>query len=99
MINLVAGSALIVAATALGFPPPALAQSAAEAKVPSVLDPRAPVPPLQYRSAFSDYKPNAEAKVGAWRELNDTVGRIGGWRVYAREAREPVAAPSDKKSD
>jgi hypothetical protein len=24
--------------------------------------------------------------VGVWRDANDHVGRIGGWRVYGREA-------------
>lgn len=54
------------------------------------LDAKAPVPPLAYRSAFSDYKPLGEDKVG-WRQANDEVGRIGGWRVYAREANAPDA--------
>ena len=27
-----------------------------------------------------------------WREANDTVNRIGGWRVYAREAQQPDPA-------
>lgn len=49
-------------------------------------DPRAAVPPLEYRSAFSRYRPNVEAEVGSWREKNDDVRRIGGWRVYGREA-------------
>ena len=49
-------------------------------------DPRAAVPPVEYRSAFSRYRPNVEAEVGSWREKNAEVGRIGGWRVYGREA-------------
>jgi hypothetical protein len=49
-------------------------------------DPRAAVPPVEYRSAFSRYRPNVEAEVGSWREKNDDVRRIGGWRVYGREA-------------
>lgn len=49
-------------------------------------DPRAAVPPIEYRSAFSRYRPNVEAEVGSWREKNDDVRRIGGWRVYGREA-------------
>ena len=49
-------------------------------------DPRAAVPPVEYRSAFSRYRPNVEAEVGSWREKNDEVRRIGGWRVYGREA-------------
>jgi hypothetical protein len=49
-------------------------------------DPRAAVPPVEYRSAFSRYRPNVEAEVGSWREKNDEVRRLGGWRVYGREA-------------
>lgn len=55
-------------------------------------DPKAAVPPVRYESAFARYRPNAEAEVGAWRDANDNVGRIGGWRVYGREAiAEPKA--------
>ena len=57
-------------------------------------DPNAAVPPVRYDSAFARYRLNAEAEVGAWRDTNDNVGRIGGWRVYGREAiEEPKAAP------
>ena len=60
-------------------------------------DPRAAVPPFEYRSAFSRYRPNVEAEVGSWREKNDEVRRIGGWRVYGREAiadSNPAEKPS-----
>lgn len=39
-----------------------------------------------YRSALEGYRPFNEEKVLPWKETNDTVGRIGGWKVYAREA-------------
>ncbi len=59
------------------------------------LDARAPVAPLIYRSAFSGYKPlTSDAPQLSWREANDAVERIGGWRAYAREANAPAAAPS-----
>ena len=32
--------------------------------------------------------------VGSWREANDNVGRIGGWRTYLREAQQPDAPAS-----
>lgn len=41
---------------------------------------------LAYPSALAAYKSYAEQPVSSWREANDTVGRIGGWRSYAREA-------------
>jgi hypothetical protein len=56
-------------------------------------DPRAIVPPAAYVSAFRRYRPNADVEVGAWRDLNDNVGRIGGWRVYGREASADPVAP------
>lgn len=45
--------------------------------------------PLTYRSAFEGYKPYTDDKLLNWKEVNDTTGRIGGWRTYAKEARQP----------
>lgn len=56
------------------------------------LDPRAAVPPAVHRSALADYKPAGEVTVGSWRDANDTVNRIGGWRAYAKEAAQAAAA-------
>lgn len=58
---------------------------------PDPLDPAAPVPPLTHTSALTTAPSLSETPVGSWREANDTVNRIGGWRAYAREAREPGA--------
>ncbi|MGH6625430.1 MAG: hypothetical protein ACRECD_02615 [Burkholderiaceae bacterium] len=61
------------------------------------LDPSSPdaaVPAAQYRSSFSGYRPLRDEPLGSWKETNDQVGRIGGWRVYAREARQPGAVPA-----
>lgn len=44
---------------------------------------------VQYRSAFSDYVPYSEQAIESWRQANDTVGEIGGWRTYAKEAQQP----------
>ncbi|MDO9196116.1 hypothetical protein [Rhodoferax sp.] len=51
---------------------------------------------LSYRSAFADYRAYSEQPVASWREANDKVDQIGGWRAYAREASqpEPVTAPA-----
>jgi len=57
-------------------------------------DARATVAPLIYRSAFEGYRPNAEVQVGAWKDANDQVGRIGGWRAYAKEASQSAASAS-----
>lgn len=57
-----------------------------------------PVPPsppaaqasfLTYRSAFQGYKPYTDDKILDWKAVNDTTGRIGGWRAYASEAQQP----------
>lgn len=40
---------------------------------------------LNHQSALEGYQPYAEQEVRSWREANDLVGRIGGWRAYARE--------------
>lgn len=74
----------------------AQAQSAAPAARPDPLDPKASVPTLIYESPFSPYRRLGDEKPVSWREANDTVARIGGWRVYAREAQQPDAAPAAK---
>ena len=38
----------------------------------------APPAPLKYESPFTGYQPYRDAKRGNWRELNDTVGVMGG---------------------
>jgi hypothetical protein len=40
---------------------------------------------LQYASPLQAYKAYADQPVESWREANDRVGRIGGWRAYAKE--------------
>lgn len=41
-----------------------------------------------YKSTFRDYRPYSEEKLRGWKQSNDTVGAIGGWRVYAKEAQQ-----------
>ncbi len=54
---------------------------------------------LQYLSPLRTYKPYVDQPVESWREANDLVGRIGGWRSYAKEiqtgvpAKDTVTAP------
>jgi hypothetical protein len=48
---------------------------------------------LQYTSALSSYQGYADQAVQSWREANDRVGRIGGWRAYAKEAATGQLAP------
>lgn len=45
---------------------------------PGPLDPKAKVPPVEYRSAFEGYRPFAEQDLANWRRSNDEVGAAGG---------------------
>ncbi|WP_332814032.1 hypothetical protein [Ramlibacter sp.] len=57
----------------------------------------APASPPGYRSAFEHYRPFGDPPVASWKDANDTVGRIGGWKAYAQEASgpaRPAAAPA-----
>ena len=60
---------------------------------PDPLDARASVPPATHVSAFQRYRAHRDVPVVSWKDANDTVTRIGGWRVYAREATAPESAP------
>lgn len=74
--------------------PMAFAQSTSG---PATPDPKSAAPSsvtLSYRSAFSDYRAYSEQPVVSWREANDKVGEIGGWRAYAKEARQADGAPA-----
>ena len=92
-----AATTLLLAATGAVAQPAAVAAAASAPRRADPADPGASVPALSYRSAFAGYRPNVEQPVGAWRELSDSVGRVGGWRSYAREAQStapPAAAAS-----
>lgn len=70
------------------------AQPAAQPAKPDPLNPQVSVPPLSYQSSFAQYRRLDDSRPISWREANDTVARIGGWRVYAREA-QPHVGPND----
>ena len=67
------------------------AQGATRTAKPDPLNAQAVVPALVHTSAFAAYRRYADAAPIAWKEANDTVTRIGGWRAYAREAAESAA--------
>jgi hypothetical protein len=48
---------------------------------------------LHYDSAFTNYRAHNDQQIGSWKDANDTVTRIGGWREYLKEAQRP-AQPS-----
>lgn len=50
------------------------------------------LPDLSYSSVFTNYQGFADQPVSPWAQVNNTVEKIGGWRNYAKEARQPDAA-------
>ncbi len=70
------------------------AEPAARTARPDPLDPAAAVPVLVLASPIQRNARTPADKPVSWREANDTVARIGGWRVYAREALQPDLAPA-----
>jgi hypothetical protein len=85
--------AVLLAAALFALLTAAQAQPSAKAARPDPLDPKASVTTLRYESSFARYRLLGEEKPVSWRDANDTVTRIGGWRVYAREAQQPDPAP------
>ena len=67
--------------------------TAAAAKRPDPLDAQARVPVVIHSSALSSYRRLGDDRRIEWKEANETVNRIGGWRAYAREA-QPGSAGS-----
>ncbi len=61
--------------------------SFASAQTPDTAAPAAV--PAPFRSAFEGYQPYTDEKTVNWKQANDQVGRIGGWRAYAKEAQSP----------
>ena len=67
----------------------ALATAAlAQQPAPSAARPPATdaAPSSVYHSAWAGYRPFADEKVISWKDANDEVRRIGGWRAYLRES-------------
>lgn len=86
--SFVFGVALLAASASI------LAQSVTVAGRPDPRDAGVPVPPAVHQSPFAQYRPFAAEVLGPWRGVNDEVGRIGGWKVYAREAYEANRQPA-----
>jgi hypothetical protein len=62
---------------------------------PDPLNASTPVPTLTYQSSFANHRRFSDAaKPMSWRDANETAARIGGWRVYAREAQTTTAEPA-----
>jgi len=84
-----ARAAFAVALTAIA------AAAGAQTAAPAAADPQAAsgTADLGYRSPFDGYQRFTQEQAGSWKAANDNVGRIGGWREYAKEARAPAGAP------
>ena len=67
------------------------AAGAAGAQTPAPREAAVAAPPA-YRSAFEGYRPYVEEPLAPWREVNDTVGRVGG-HVGVLRADESTAQP------
>lgn len=74
--------------------PAVMDRASNKAKRSDPMDPKAAVPALRHESVMSGYRRTGEDTTVPWKEANDTVTRIGGWRVYLREAHEGQAAPT-----
>jgi hypothetical protein len=77
------------------------ALATAQTPAPAASAPAAPVaasPSPVYQSALDGYKPYTDEATANWKEANDTTARIGGWRVYAKEASQPKATDAAAKS-
>jgi hypothetical protein len=68
------------------------ATAVAYAQTPAPPRERAAAPPA-YQSAFEGYRPYVEEPPAPWRQVNDTVERVGG-HVGVLRAEEATARPS-----
>ncbi len=86
MFHLMRAAGLLVLPAALALP---LAAQPAPASVQ-------PPAPVEYRSAFTGYQAFGDDQPVSWKEANDAVREIGGWRAYAKEAQagQPAAQPA-----
>ena len=90
---------LFPALSALLLAGAAVAQGAGGA---SVLDPQAKVPPVEFRSAFKDYRPFSDQELRDWRSANEEVGAAGGHAGHrpgqgaGRESAKPQPETSGK---
>lgn len=72
------------------------AQAAAPARPSTAPAPQGSAP-AAFRSAMDGYRPFSDEKQTPWKEANETVRQVGGWRAYAKEA--AAAAPDKAEAD
>ena len=78
-------AAAVFMAAAAAAQSPTVPSSAASSPTPAAS--------LSWRPPLAGYQPFSDEALVPWKEANDTVGRIGGWREYARES-QPSGAPA-----
>jgi hypothetical protein len=54
---------------------------------------------VEYKSSLTNFRPFVDQPIVSWREANDTVAKIGGWRAYAKESQQSEPAPSPAPSN
>lgn len=57
-----------------------------------------PATSLRYRSVLEYYRSYRAQPVQSWQDANDNVGRIGGWRIYAKEAAAPEGGAAEERA-
>lgn len=60
---------------------------------PDPADAGSPVPLIRYESPFNGFAAREDPQPGAWRKLNDEVGRVGGHAGYLKEP-APSGSPA-----
>ena len=73
----------------------ATASAAAVPASGAVAAPRPVIPSGSYRSSFEGYQPFTDENVRPWKESNDTVRTVGGWRAYAKEASDATGTNAE----
>ena len=53
---------------------------------------------LRCESALAGYRSFQDEPVGSWQDANYLTGQIGGWKAYAREARQRDPTPASPQA-
>jgi hypothetical protein len=87
---------IVFVALAAAVASAAYAQSSAR---PDPNDPKAQVPGVQYRSAFSEYQSYRDPEIEKWREVNDQVKDLGGHKGHAAKPAAKASAKPEPASE
>jgi hypothetical protein len=68
---------------------------------PNPNDPKAKVPPVEYRSAFEGYRPFTDQEAADWRKANEEVGAAGGHAGHrpGQGPGKPTSKPQPGQAD